>query len=1161
MNGLSDNTVNGTGVNPGGLYAVLWDVTAGKVLDTVSVAANGTYTLAATPSKNYNVIITTQTVAIGATTQPASALPSGWRSRGENLGAGAGSDGNVNGVLTVAVGTTNVTDANFGINQVPVVSNDTLTNQTPGTPATVPNVLANDNDPGGGTLSPDSISLVPPAGATGFVVDAQGDTTGFAVPGQGTWTLNANGSVTFTPEPGFTGDPTPIGYTVTDNAGLPGNTGTIFIDFTPPPAPIAVNDTATTTINTPLNGTVAGNDTCGIGGGACSYSPLASDPPANGTLSLNPDGTYTYTPNPGFMGADTFSYTICKNGPPVLCDTAMVFLTITGPPVAVNDTASTPMNTPLNGTVTANDVCGPDGPCSYSPLASDPPTNGTVTVNPDGTYTYTPNPGFSGTDTFSYVVCNSATPVACDTAMVFLTVTGPPVAVNDTVSTPMNTPLNGIVTDNDTCRIGPCNYSPLASDPPTNGTVTINPDGTYTYTPNPGFSGTDTFSYVVCNSATPVACDTAMVFLTVTGPPVAVNDTVSIPMNTPLNGTVTTNDTCRMGPCSYSPLASDPPTNGTVTVNPDGTYTYTPNPGFSGTDTFSYVVCNSATPVACDTAMVFLTVTGPPVAVNDTVSTPMNTPLNGTVTANDTCRMGPCNYSPLASDPPTNGTVTVNPDGTYTYTPNPGFSGTDTFSYVVCNSATPVACDTAMVFLTVTGPPVAVNDTVSTPMNTPLNGTVTTNDTCRMGPCSYSPLASDPPTNGTLSLNPDGTYTYTPNPGFSGTDTFSYVVCNSASPVALCDTAQVLLTITSPAAVNDTATTPMNTPVNGTVTTNDVCGPDGPCSYSPLASEPPTNGTLNLNPDGTYTYTPNPGFSGTDTFSYVVCNSAVPTPVCDTAQVFLTITGAPVAVDDTVTTPINTPLNGTVTANDTCRTGPCSYSPLASDPPTSGTLSLNPDGTYTYTPNPSFSGTDTFSYVVCNSAVPDALCDTAQVIVRVGNIVPVDLLSFTAKAEADCDVQLSWRTGVELNFDYFEIGWSSNGASFTGAGRVAARGSGNSYSYSFGHGVKGMNYFRLKEVDRDGSYHYSRIVSANLGCAPQRHIKVYPTVHKGLVTVEGLQAGESVMVYDMKGIAVLQTKAAGPVAELNLSHTTAGSYTVIVILQTGERMHYKIVKQ
>ncbi|RQO32630.1 hypothetical protein DBR32_03290 [Taibaiella sp. KBW10] len=138
------------------------------------------------------------------------------------------------GYHLVYVGSSNITGINFGLNNNPTATNDDLNNQTPGSTATVSNILSNDSDPNSGTLAKDSISLVAPSGATAITTDAQGDVTGFTVPNEGAWALNSStGAVTFTPQSGFTADPTPIKYTVTDNAGLTSNQATISIDYNP----------------------------------------------------------------------------------------------------------------------------------------------------------------------------------------------------------------------------------------------------------------------------------------------------------------------------------------------------------------------------------------------------------------------------------------------------------------------------------------------------------------------------------------------------------------------------------------------------------------------------------------------------------------------------------------------------------------------------------------------------------------------------------------------------------------------------------------------------------------------------------------------------------------------------------------------------------------
>jgi large repetitive protein len=219
-------------------------------------------------------------------------------------------------------------------------------------------------------------------------------------------------------------------------------------------------------------------------------------------------------------------------------------------------------------------------------------TNGTVTMNPDGSYTYTPDPNFNGTDVFSYQVCD--VDGDCDTATVTITVNpvnDVPVAVNDTNTTNEDTPVSGTTQGNDTpSGDGGNTWTLVGVDGGANsGTVTMNPDGSYTYTPDPNFNGTDVFSYQVCDIDGD--CDTATVTITVNpvnDVPVAVNDTNTTNEDTPVSGTTQGNDTpSGDGGNTWTLVGVDGGAgNGTVTMNPDGSYTYTPDANFNGTDVF-----------------------------------------------------------------------------------------------------------------------------------------------------------------------------------------------------------------------------------------------------------------------------------------------------------------------------------------------------------------------------------------------------------------------------------------------------------------------------------------------------------------------------------------------------------------------------------------------
>src|SRR6188768_2925469 len=444
----------------------------------------------------------------------------------------------------------------------------------------------------------------------------------------------------------------------------------------------------------------------------------------------------------------------------------------------------------------------------------------------------------------------------------------------------------------------------------TNGSVVLNPDGSYTYTPDPNFNGMDTITYMVCD--TNADCSTAEIVITITpvnDVPVAVDDTNTTNEDTPVTGDASTNDTpSGDGGNTWTLVGVDGgATNGTVTMNPDGSYTYTPDPNFNGMDTITYMVCD--TNADCSTAIVYITITPVndiPVAMDDVNTTMEDTPVTGDASTNDTPSGDGGNTWTLVGvdGGAMNGSVIMNPDGSYTYTPDPNFNGMDTITYMVCD--TNADCSTAEIVITITpvnDVPVAVDDVNTTLEDTPVTGDASTNDTpSGDGGNTWTLVGTDGgATNGTVTMNPDGSYTYTPDPDFNGMDTITYMVCDTNGD---CSTAEIVITITAgndvPVAVDDTNTTNEDTPVMGNASTNDTPSGDGGNTWSLVGVDGgATNGSVVMNPDGTYTYTPDANYNGMDVFTYQVCDVDAD---CDTATVTITITpmnDVPVAVDDT----------------------------------------------------------------------------------------------------------------------------------------------------------------------------------------------------------------------------------------------------------------------
>jgi hypothetical protein len=784
--------------------------------------------------------------------------------------------------------------------------------------------------------------------------------------------------------------------------------------------PIAIDDINNTPQDEPASGNVLTNDEDPERDNlVVNTTPV--DGPDNGSVVLNPDGSYTYTPDPGFSGEDQFTYEVCDDGTPPLCDTATVYIEVipnpdgnNRPPIANPDANQTEENTPVSGDLLSNDS-DPDGDnliINTTPVSN--PSNGSVTINPDGTYTYTPDPGFTGQDVFSYEVCDDGTPSLCDVAVVVIDVLpdggNSTFAHDDASVTNQDTPVSGNVSDNDFDPEGDdqtVNTMPILG--PANGTVVLNADGSYTYTPDPGFVGNDFFIYETCDDGAPAVCDEATVYIAIlphNDPPVAISDINNTPQDEPASGNVLTNDSDPNGDnltVNTTPL--DSPDNGMLVLNPDGSYVYTPDPGFTGEDQFTYEVCDDGSPPLCDTAIVYIQVVPnpdgnnrPPIANPDANQTEQDTPVDGDLLSNDSDPDGDdlvINTTPVTD--PSNGTVVINPDGTYTYTPDPGFTGQDVFTYEVCDNGSPTLCDTTVVVIDVL-PDIGNNtfahdDAAVTDEDTPVSGNVSDNDFDPEGhnqTVNTTPVTA--PSNGMVVLSADGSYTYTPDPGFVGNDFFTYETCDDGTPQA-CDIATVSIAVlvhnNPPLAVDDINNTPQDEPANGNVLTNDS-DPDGDdliLNTTPL--DGPDNGMVVLNPDGSYTYTPDPGFSGEDQFTYEVCDDGTPS-LCDTATVYIEVipeangeNRPPIANPDANQTEEDTPVNGDLLANDSDPDGDnliISTTPISN--PDNGTVIINGDGTYTYTPDNGFIGQDVFVYEVCDDGTP-TLCDSTIVVIDV----------------------------------------------------------------------------------------------------------------------------------------------------------------------------------
>lgn len=476
-----------------------------------------------------------------------------------------------------------------------------------------------------------------------------------------------------------------------------------------------------------------------------------------------------------------------------------------------------------------------------------------------------------------------------------------PDATDDVYSVSRNTPLvvsaaSGLLA-NDTDPEG-ANLTATLVSGPLHGTVTINSDGSFTYVPATGYAGPDSFSYRASDGA---LGDVAAVnlFVNPNVAPVAGADRYTVDRNgelvvSPRHGVLANDsdpDSSSGGVLTARTLSE--PQNGTLTFNADGSFVYVPNPGFYGTDSFAYAASDGDAETPNFVTLTVVNNNAAPVAADDAYRLDKDGILtveraNG-VLANDADADGDVLTVEVTTGP-ANGTLTLNADGSFTYIPNPGFHGSDNFSYRTSDGDD---TDIATVTLTVdnvNGAPSPADDAYEVDEGGRLfidaaNG-VLANDTDPDGSAMTAQIRTQP-SSGVVTLNADGSFAYTPNPGFTGTDSFTYFA-NDGSDTGY---ATVMLTVNAvneaPVGASDTYAMEQNRSLTVDaahgVLANDS-DPDGdPLSVALLTG--PQHGQFVLNADGSFNYVPDANYVGSDSFTYSLRDGSTSTPVTVTLTV------------------------------------------------------------------------------------------------------------------------------------------------------------------------------------------------------------------------------------------------------------------------------------
>ncbi|WP_180921141.1 tandem-95 repeat protein, partial [Vibrio parahaemolyticus] len=481
-----------------------------------------------------------------------------------------------------------------------------------------------------------------------------------------------NGIATITPTADWNGSET-LTFTATDPSG---ESVSQTVNFTVAPVADIVADKATVVEDTSTVIKVLGNDTFEGDGKVVSLD--TNNGPANGTVSVNPDGSVTYTPNENYHGADSFTYIVTSGGVSESTTVNVDVTPVNDAPVAKADTAVTDEDTPVTIDVLPNDT-DVDGDTLSIQSASVPEAQGKVEIV-EGKLVFTPAENFNGDAEITYTVTDGA---LTDQATVKVTVN----AVNDTPVvesniadqtlaedfTPYTIDLNTAFSDVDNVD-GELTFSVSGNS---NIQVAI-VNGIATITPTADWNGSEILTF----TATDPSGESISQTVNFTVAPVAdiVADSVTVVEDTPTIIKVLGNDTFEGDDKVVSLDTNNGPANGTVSINPDGSVTYTPNDNYHGTDSFTYIVTSGGVSESTTVSVDVTPVNDVPVAKDDIATTQEDTAVTIDVLPNDSDMDGDKLSIQSASVPEAQGKVEI-VEGKLVFTPSENFNGDAEITY------------------------------------------------------------------------------------------------------------------------------------------------------------------------------------------------------------------------------------------------------------------------------------------------------------------------------------------------------------------------------------------------------------------------------------------------------------------------------------------------
>ncbi|EOX4486526.1 tandem-95 repeat protein, partial [Vibrio alginolyticus] len=702
--------------------------------------------------------------------------------------------------------------------------------------------------------------------------------------GDGILTDNGNGTYTFAPNENFNGD---VNFSFDVSDGTDTVSANIDVSVTPvDDAPVSGN----LAYSVDEDGSIRLSQeqllsqASDVEGDALTASNLSVD--GNATVTQNDDGSFTITPDADFNGDIDISFDISDGTNTVQATADLTVNPINDLPVPQDQQFSVEEDGTLQFTdadllAGATDIEGDD--LSVTGISYEG-TDGVLTDNGDGTYSFAPNENFNGDVNFSFDVSDGTDTVSANVDVSVTPVNDPPVAG----STSYTVHEDNSITISDAQLLA--NSSDLEGDVSidsvsysgSDGVLQINGDGTYTFSPNENFNGEVTLDVVVADEEGATDVTTAgITVLEVNDPPVAGPTSYTIDEDSVLTfseSQVLLNASDVEGDVELVGISYDGP-DGIFTVNDDGTCSFAPNENFNGQVQLDVTIRDE------DGAEVDTVINVNVLPINDA---PVSGDLAYSVDEDGAITLSQEQLLSQASDiegddltasdltVDGNATVTANDDGSFTITPDADFNGDIDIQFNITDGTDTIQATADLTVNPVNDLPVPQDQQFSveeggtlqfTDADLLAGATDIDGDNLTVDGISYT--GSD----GVLTDHGDGTYTFAPNENFNGDVSFSFGVSDGTETIP----ANVDVSVTP---VNDppvAGSTSYTVDEDNAITISDEqllansSDVEGAVSIDSVTYSG-TDGVFQDNGDGTYTFMPNENFSGDISLDVIVAD-------------------------------------------------------------------------------------------------------------------------------------------------------------------------------------------------------------------------------------------------------------------------------------------------